>query len=442
MQKPDRQSIPQNPGVYFFKKGRSVLYVGKASNLRNRTGQYFQQSNNLPDLKKRLIEEATSLTWEETETDIDALLLEAHYIKKYQPYFNILLRDDKTYVSVKITDEDFPKVLATRKIEKDGKYFGPFTDARAIHETLRALRKFFPYRTKCRPNSNRLCLDAHIGLCPGVCAGKISKADYAKNIKHIEWFFEGKRGKVIDALKRELRQELDKERLYEQDLSRPHSIDRGQEVHTTKADRLRLKIHYLEKVLTMQKVLSKSDKVEADVMELAKVLQLKKPPVRIEGYDISNTYGTLNTSSMVVFTNGEADKKEYKKFKIKTVRGANDFASMQETLRRRFSAKHYPAKSTEQSLGRDPWPEPDLVIIDGGRPQLSAAMEVWKEYNLNIPLISLAKRREEIFTPDSPNSIVLPRTSGALHLVQQVRDEAHRFCRAYHRKLRHKKMLR
>lgn len=437
MQKPDRQSIPQNPGVYFFKKGHSVLYVGKASNLRNRTGQYFQNSANLPELKQRLVAEATSLTWEETETDIDALLLEAHYIKKYHPYFNILLRDDKTYISVKITDEDFPKILATRKIEKDGTYFGPFTDARAIHETLRALRKFFPYRTTCLPfvasakkgkrNLGRACLDAHIGLCPGVCAGKISKSDYAKNIKHIRWFFEGKRGKVIDALKRELRQELDKERLHEQDLTRPHSIDRGQEVHTTKADRLRLQIHYLEKVLTMQKVLSKSDKVEADVIELAKVLRLKKPPVRIEGYDISNTYGTLNTSSMVVFTNGEADKKEYKKFKMKTVRGANDFASMQETLRRRFNHPE--------------WGLPDLVVIDGGRPQLSAAMEVWKEYNLKIPLISLAKRREEIFTLDSPDPIVLPRTSGGLHLVQQVRDEAHRFCRAYHRKLRHKKML-
>jgi excinuclease ABC subunit C len=428
MQKPTRQLIPQNPGVYFFKKGRSVLYVGKASNLRNRTGQYFQNSSNLSELKQRLIIAATSLTWEETDTDIEALLLEAHYIKKLQPPYNILLRDDKTYVSVKITDEDFPKVLSTRKIEKDGIYFGPFTDARAIHETLRALRKFFPYRTTCKPNSGRACLDAHIGLCPGVCAGKITKAEYKKNIQHIKWFFEGKKGKVIKSLKQQLRKELDKERLNEKDLEKPDSIERGYEVKTSKADRLRLQIHYLEKVLSMQKVLSKSDKVEGDVIELAKVLKLKTPPIRIEGYDISNIYGTLNTSSMVVFTNGEADKKEYKKFKIKTVRGANDFASMQETLRRRFNHPE--------------WGTPDLVVIDGGRPQLSAAIEVWKEYNLKIPLISLAKRREEIFTPDSPNPIVLPHSSGALHLVQQVRDEAHRFCRAYHRKLRHKKMLR
>lgn len=436
MQKPERKKIPLNPGVYFFKKGRSVLYVGKASNLRNRTGQYFQNSANLPELKQRLVEEATNLTWEETETDIEALLLEAHYIKKYQPPYNVLLRDDKTYVSVKITDEDYPKVLATRKIEKDGTYFGPYTDARAIHETLRALRKFFPYRTTCKPfdpaqgkpGSGRLCLDAHIGLCPGVCAGKIPKAEYKKNIQRIKWFFEGKRGKVIDALKKELRTELEKERLNDKDLKKPDSLHRGEEVKTSKADKLRLQINYLEKVLTMQKVLSKSDKIEGDVIELGRVLKLKQPPVRIEGYDISNTYGTLNTSSMVVFTNGAADKSEYKKFKMKTVRGANDFASMQETLRRRFNHPE--------------WGTPDLVVIDGGRPQLSAAIEVWKEFNLKVPLISLAKRREEIFTTDSPDPLVLPRTSGALHLVQQVRDEAHRFCRAYHRKLRHKKMLR
>lgn len=427
MIKPIENQLPTTPGVYFFKKGTQILYVGKASNLRHRTAQYFQNANRLTPLKQRLIAEATSLTFEQTETDIDALLLEAHYIKKYQPPYNILLRDDKTYISVKITAEEWPAVLTTRKIDSDGIYFGPFTDARAIHETLRTLRKFFPYRTRCKPNGQRLCLDAHIGLCPGVCAGKISKSDYQKNLQRIKWFLEGKRGKVITALKLELRRELNKERLHKNDLVKPTSIERGQEVHTPKADRLRLQIHYLEKTLVMQKVLSKSDKVDGDISELSIALQLPTNPVRIEGYDISNTYGTLNTSAMVVFTNGEPDKKEYKKFKIKTVRGANDFASMQETLRRRFNHPE--------------WGMPDLVVIDGGRPQLSAAIEVWREFNLNIPLISLAKRREEIFTPDSPDPIVLPRTSGGLHLVQQVRDEAHRFCRAYHRKLRHKKFI-
>ena len=203
----------------------------------------------------------------------------------------------------------------------------------------------------------------------------------------------------------------------------------------------------------MQKVLRFGEKAESDAVELGRVLHLLSTPARIEGYDISNISGSLTTASMVVFMNGEADKKEYRKFKIKTVRGVNDFASLQEVLRRRFG-RHAAATDNKQlteNNGRElpvgsrklpqVWPRPDLVLIDGGRPQLSAALEVWKELKLDIPLVALAKRLEELFIPGQLNPLVLPRTSGALHLLERVRDEAHRFAISYHKLLRRKKLV-
>lgn len=433
MQSPERSKIPTTPGVYFFKDAeRNVLYVGKAANLRNRVASYFAARVDLGPAKQKLLTEATSITWVEVPTEIDALLTEAHYIKKYHPRFNVLLRDDKTYLSVKITDEEFPRIMPTRKIEKDGTYFGPYTDARAVRETLKTLRRYFPYRTSCKPNIGRACLDAHLGLCPGVCAGRITATEYKKNVRRIAMFLDGKRGQVIQGLKKELRRATGKSRITKRDLRIVKNIARGTEAKFEKADKLRAQIHYLETVLTMQHVLGFGEKAEADAAELARALGLQRVPERIEGYDISNFQGHEATASMVVFRGGEADKSEYKKFKIKTVHGSDDFASLRETLTRRF-ANHGPKSA-------DPWPTPDLVIIDGGRPQLSAALDVWRAQQLTIPLVSLAKRYEEIFTPHSPHPLVLERTSGALHLAQRIRDEAHRFAVRYHKHLRHRKL--
>jgi len=419
----NKKQIPTTPGVYFFKNPRTVLYIGKASNLKSRVSSYFQKSTDLSPAKQKLVSEASSVVWKKTGSEIEALLLEAHYIKKYQPKYNILLRDDKTYLSIKITDEEFPRVLTTRKIEKDGTYFGPFTDARAVKETLRVLRKFFPYRTTCKPLSGRACLDAHLGLCPGVCVGKISVAEYKKNIRHIKMFLESKRKNILTTLKKDLRHL----KQYSNNL-KIIGVLLEEKDDIKQIKKLESQIRWLEKVIEMSHVLSFSEKVEGDVIELGKILNIKKPIHRIEGYDISNIMGTLATASMVVFIDGIADKSEYKKFKIKTVRGANDVAMLKETLKRRFL-------HTE-------WPTPDLVMVDGGRPQLNAALEIWKELNLKIPLISLAKRYEEIFVPEKANAIVLERTSSALHLVQRVRDEAHRFCKSYHKLLRRKKLVR
>ena len=497
------KELPTSPGVYFFKNARGhMLYVGKAANLRSRVYSYlrtnpaerdgaglrfpFQPNPNLPLIKQRLIKETSIIDWEETLSEIEALLRESHYIKKYQPRFNVLLRDDKTFLSVKITNEEYPRVITTRKIEKDGTYYGPFTDARAVKETLKILRRFFPYRTTCLPNSGRACLYYHLGLCPGVCIGKMSAQEYQRQIRHLKNFFEGKRKKIISRLKQELKK------------LRPQDDEQS----LRQAEKLEFKIKNLEKVLAMSRVLSFGEKVEGDIIELAKVLNLKEPPHRIEGYDISNIMGVLATASMVVFTDGVTDKNEYRKFKIKTVRGANDVAMLKEVLRRRFShtilvtqintpnfaiaklgvklhgftavascrtgfrgaeprtvplggtgawvknkltskkaGKNISSGSAAQGAGQKEWPLPDLVVIDGGRPQLGAAMEVWQEFGLKIPLVSLAKRYEEIFIPNQLNPLVLPRTSPALHLLQAVRDEAHRFAVSYHKLLRRQKLL-
>lgn len=416
MKPPARATIPTTPGIYFFRKGKEVLYVGKATNLRNRVSSYFQKGANLTPLKARLITEATRVTWEETGSEIEALLAEARNIKHFQPPYNILLRDDKTHLSVVITDEPYPRVLTTRDIEGGGTYYGPFTDARAVKETLRFFRKIFPYRTSCKPESGGLCLDAHLGLCPGVCASRITPQAYRRTIKHIKDFFEGRTKKVVRDLRGELR------RLKKRDPSTT-----GQRALIT------YRLEHLEKVLEMQKVLSFSEKAEGDVVDLGRALGLPTAPRRIEGYDISNISGTLTTASMVVFTDGHADKNQYRKFKITTVRGANDFQSMQEVLRRRFG-KHG-ANSTA------PWLTPDLVLIDGGRPQLSAAMEVWRELSLTIPILALAKRHEEVFRPGELSPLVLPHTAPAIHLLQRVRDEAHRFAVSYHKLLRRKKLV-
>ena len=279
-----RQDVPHSPGVYFFKdKKGKVLYVGKATNLRNRVISYFRANSaesdgsglrfplppnpNLPMIKQRLINETRKIDWKETPSEIEALLQESHYIKKYQPRYNVILRDDKTYLSVKITDEEYPRVLTTRKIEKDGTYFGPFTDARAVKETLKILRRFFPYRTNCspfvasprsseassegeakqgQPNSGRSCLYYHLGLCPGVCVGKMTASEYRLQIKHIKNFLQGKPQKIISGLKGELKT----------------LRQRNDEESIRRAGNIEYKIKNLEKVLAMSHVLFFGEKID------------------------------------------------------------------------------------------------------------------------------------------------------------------------------------
>ncbi len=382
------------------------------------------------------------LQWIETASEIEALLLEAQLIKKYHPKFNILMRDDKSYVYIKVsTEEEWPRVLATRRLEKSGTYFGPFTSGYAVKETLRVLRKIIPYRCNqsvyelgIRNNElghrrPRACLWYHLGRCPGTCVGAISKTEYRKSIRRIVLFLGGK----MDVLRRALKKEMGPER-----------------------------VALMENVLAHTRILSLGEKFAYDAVALARVLHLPKPPERIEGYDISNTMGREATGSMVVFQSGEPEKSEYKRFRIKAVRGADDVGMLAEVLLRRLRHSNYqlPISNSQR------WVLPDLIIVDGGKAQLNAAIRticsfkkvkrekntfvpVGTQMDLSIPVIAVAKgghggvlrQKEEIYFPGERAPLKLPNSSPALHLILRIRDEAHRFAIGYHKILRKKKFF-
>ncbi|MBI4262705.1 GIY-YIG nuclease family protein, partial [Candidatus Uhrbacteria bacterium] len=317
------QQLPATPGVYqFYDSGRKLLYIGKASILKSRVASYFRSEAALSAAKQELVRQIHRLKYIETTSEIEALLLEASLIKQYHPPFNVLMRDDKSYVYIKVsTEEEWPRVLATRKLDKAGTYFGPFTSSNAVRETLRVLRKIIPYRCNSRPIASRVwqlasgqklgasskkvraCLWFHLGRCPGTCVGAISKIEYRKNIRRITLFLGGK----MDMLRRALKKEMGPER-----------------------------VALMENVLAHTRLIATGEKFAYDAVALARVLHLSKPPERIEGYDISNTSGREATGAMVVFKNGEPEKSEYKRFKIKTVQGADDTRMLAEVLARRL----------------------------------------------------------------------------------------------------------
>ena len=420
--------LPMRPGIYQFldKTGR-ILYIGKSGNIKKRVSSYFSKKLVTSPAKHALIKKIAKIKHEVTDSEIEALLLEANLIKKHRPEYNVILKDDKSYAYLKITLEDeWPTVSLSREIEPGAKYYGPYTTGYALKETLKTLHRFFPYRMcKMRPStshsaraqaegsgsSTEVCLYGRLGTCP--CNGMIGNRDYKRMIKDLMGLLEGRKKKVLMRLKKELRTSND----------------------PNKQERVNMQILNLEKVLAHKQILGLEDKIEIDLGELAKELGLKKLPERIEGYDISNIYGQEATGSMVVFMNGESDKSRYRKFKIKTVKGISDTGMLKEVLERRF--KRRPSAGS----GSSNWSLPNLIIIDGGRGQLNAALKVLKSYKLKIPVISLAKRLEEVYTKDRLRPLVLKRNSPALHLIQRVRDEAHRFALTYHKLLRKKKLI-
>jgi excinuclease ABC subunit C len=410
------EDIPDTPGVYHFlnTKGQ-IIYVGKASDLKKRVASYFKKNTGLSTWKQRMVPAIAKIDWIETETEIEALLLEANHIKKYAPYYNVTMRDDKNYQYIKVsTDEEWPRVLSTRTIDKSGTYFGPFTSGYAVKETLRVLRKIIPFRCKQKPieasdksdgargRTSRACLQFHIGLCPGTCVGAITNKEYQKNIKVILSFLSGKHRVVIRAVKRKLGKE---------------------------------RAAYVDNLLAHTRVLSLSEKYASDVRELKRAIGLPVLPRRIEGYDISNTMGKEATGSMVVFVEGEPANDAYKKFTIKTVKKSNDVGMLKEILERR--------------LAHNDWPLPDLMVIDGGKGQLNVAVRALKKARLDVPVLSIAKgghggvlkQKDEIYFPGEKTPLKLPKSSPALHLVMRVRDEAHRFAIGHHKFLRKKKFL-
>lgn len=430
----DYQSLSTSPGIYFFldEKG-SILYVGKAKNLKKRVNSYFAKYVVLGTKTQALVSKIKKIRTVVVNSEIEAFLLEAKYIKRYRPKYNIKLTDDKAYPLIRITiKEPYPKILIVRKSsDKNSVYFGPFPNgAKALRTTLRVIRKIFPYQSV--PNhAKKICLYYHLGLCPcpPVFESPEFKKEYRKTIRHIINFLNGHTKKVI--------RDLTKERL---------SLSKNEQFE--KANLIQNKIQAIELItgpfyktnfdLDINPNFTE-DLREKETNDLLNILNKNNVPVkkleRIECFDISNISETNATGSMVVFTNGEKDSQWYRKFKIKYSPNLpnipNDFAMMQQVLQRRFNHPE--------------WPYPDLIIADGGKGQVGAALKVLAMEQLNnrtisIPVIGLAKREETIITSDL-KEINLPRDSDALKLIMRIRDEAHRFALTYHRKLRSKTFL-
>jgi excinuclease ABC subunit C len=353
-----------------------------------------------------------------TDSEIEALLLESNLIKKHQPNYNIMLRDDKRYVYIKIsTENEFPRVFTTRNLDKQGLFFGPFVSTEAVKETLKTIRKIWPYRT-CKNLPKKACLYYSIGKCPGMCEKRISIKEYKNIINQIISFLKGEKKEVVREIKKEIKL------LEKNNPSNPNPIEL-----------LKYQLINIEKTLATNNILSLIDKYAADVVELAKILGLPKVPQRIEGYDISNIYGQEATGSMVVFSDGEANKNEYRKFKIKTGQGeSNDTKMLKEILERRFN---------------NDWPLPDLIVIDGAKAQVNAANMILRNRKLDILIIGLSKGKglrsslapDKIYFTGEKKPLQLPIASPALHILKRVRDESHRFAINYHRKLKRKSIF-
>lgn len=435
-------TLPAAPGVYFHKdKAGEIIYIGKAANLRSRVRQYFQKARP-QDLKTHvLLKEIADVDWMELESEVDALFFEAELVRRYQPRFNILLRDDKSSQYIRIDYKSYyPTVtLVRRPIDDGAEYFGPYLNSLAIKRALKYLRRAFPYATARQAGHGRPSLHYHLGLDPGLEGGRTSLQDYRKNLRRLMQYLKGERVALVKSIEREM-QRAAKKKDFEQ------------------AATLRNQLFSL-KELNRQVLFSDKEHIDLArdqaMAELAELLDLKKIPKRIEGFDISHMQGTDNVASMVVFINGAPDKAAYRKFKMRLA-GNDDFAHMKETLIRRLSEKN-----------RSKWGEPDLVLIDGGKGQLGAAMTARGRLGLQkIPMIGLAKRHEEIiihkkesypgmnheniikagvrlkaqiFESNDFINILLPANSGVIKFLGRVRDESHRFAVSYHSSLRRRR---
>ncbi|MCG9133694.1 excinuclease ABC subunit UvrC [Candidatus Poribacteria bacterium] len=555
------QSLPNAPGVYLMKASDgTVIYVGKAIRLRTRVRSYFGEARkpklavNSRDkstsaLTSQMVRYVTEIDYIVTETEVEALILENNLIKAHQPRYNVKLKDDKRYPYLRVTThEAFPRIHITRKAENDGtRYFGPFVHVRSTRQVLKELTKFFPIRTCTLPlretgNTYRVCLDYHIGRCPGPCADKMNVADYDEIVQKVCQFLGGNTDAVVKELTEQMEaaaealdfesaakyrdtlkdvqqaittQNMDSVSAADEDvigiaarteiacvqllrvrdgklLEREHyylndvdpaslatalsafisqyyqnavfvpktvvlpmpiesvevienwlSDKRGNRVglHVPRAGRLRklqtLASKNAEILLTQreQNVVYSSG-VEPALVELQELLALKHPLRRIEAYDISNLGDRFAVGSMVVLEDGKPASSEYRRFKIRSVEGQNDFAMMREVITRRFRR----ALADDEKFNK----LPDLMLIDGGKGQLSAAQAAMKAFASshfpNIPMIALAKRIEEIFMPEKSEPIVLREDNPTLHMIQRLRDEAHRFAVTYHRRLRQKSL--
>ena len=539
--------LPSLPGCYiYYNKDGEVIYVGKAKILKRRVMSYFNRKHDSVKVNV-LVPQIEKLEYIITNTEVEALILESHLIKKYKPRYNVLLKDDKKYPYFLITDEDFPRIAIVRKKNMNpekGRYYGPYTDIRAMHATLDFLKKIFPLKQCKSPKfKDRPCLYYHIGRCMAPCQNLVTPEEYKAIVKQAELFLSGKQSELMEQIKKQMQKysdslqfekaaklrdsyndlakTLEKQkvvyentRLNEDVISlmtddgifaivilmirEGRLIDKKDFVYEVEEeDRTEffatffkeyystLKLEYPDRIvsneleavgekalyeewleiLAKKKVkisygksiqgkelqmladknakvilenakITKMSKIREDFNEigsyLAEKLHLKNFPYRMECYDISHIQGTNTVASMVTFINGVPKKSEYRKFKVKITEGKpDDFLSMKEVLTRRLS-----------HLGEEKWEKPDLMIIDGGKGQLSSVMEIIENLGVTgIDVVSLAKKHEEVFLPKQSKPVILPRNSSALFLFQRIRDEAHRFAITYHRQLRSKAMI-
>ena len=531
--------LPDKPGVYLMHDAHGkVIYVGKAVVLKNRVRSYFRNLASHTPKVRAMVEKIAEFETIVTSSEVEALILECNLIKKYRPRYNIMLKDDKTYPFLKVTvNEDFPRIYVTRRQQRDGaKYYGPYADVGAMHDTVKLLRTMFPLRTCRKMNPDRPCLNYHIKRCLAPCAGYVSREEYGNMIKSVCMVLDGRTTELERDLKRRMQEAADNyafeeaarlrdqlqavTRLNEQqkavtgsggdmdvigfakdttgiclqiffvrkgkligrdnfflpdggeaeeevmsafvkqyyneatfvpkEIVVPYLPDEEEKqlIEIWLADKAGRKAELilpqrgvkrellslandnakklLEERLRKGSLSLKDDLAAAEELQLA--LALPNPLERMDCFDVSHTQGSETVASMVVFRNGSISKKDYRKYKIVSAEGKpDDFKSMQEVVYRRY--KDY------EDL-------PSLVVIDGGKGQLSSALEVIRGLGLHdLPVVGLAKREEEIFIPGQSESILLDRDSASLHLIQRIRDEAHRFAITFHRKLRGKRNL-
>ena len=560
------EKLPTCPGCYLMKSGGTIIYVGKAVNLKNRVSQYFHASRDHTVKVRAMVERIDDFDIVLCDTNLEALILECNLIKLHRPQYNILLKDDKHYPYLRIdVTQDYPRVELVRRVQKDrARYFGPYMGATGVREVLDVLRGLFPLRTCAQPirpgTTRRPCLHHQVGECLAPCAGLTTPQEYGQVVQEVIDFLGGKSDAVVDRLTQQMTQAA-KEMRFEQAamlrdrirgvqnlMERQKAINvRGgdQDILACVSDGIDAMVEVvyvrgghmigaesyalegagdqsvaqvlsqfilqfyddgrmpasellcmqlpeqaedIESVLTgrregrrvvlrepqrgtKHKLVELAVKNATDALQkrnahlsrqrertigaceaLAAAVGMDHTPRRIEGYDISNTQGVLSVASMVVAIDGEAANREYRHFRIKTVEGANDFASMNEVLTRRLTRARQEREALIEQGRLNPdgtLPEgappltgfadlPDLILIDGGPQQLRFAREAMLAVGYDIPIFGLAKRLEEIFLPDREDSILLDRKSPALHLIQRIRDEAHRFGITHHRKLRQK----
>lgn len=542
--------LPESPGCYLFKnEQQDIIYIGKAAVLADRVRSYFQKSADHSPKTNLLVDQVADLETIVTRSELEALILESNLVKRHKPRFNVVLRDDKQYPYVRLPiKDDFPRLSIVRRVQKDGAlYYGPYTPANALRETLKVIKHVFPLATctiDINGTADRACIEFEIKRCMAPCTGNQTKAEYHQIVKQVRQFLEGRDHELLDDLRTRMEAAADREEFEEaarlrdrlfkiermlekqritqtsavdQDvigLSRqgaavdlqilfvrgglligrkdffwPESADASDEelvrsaieqfynkdgqpprellIPTDLEDTTLIqqwlsekrgesvRVCSPERGTKHQLVLLAEENAAAAVAnhlrdeeldrqageELKRMLRLDQPPRRIEGFDISNTMGNQSVASMVVWEDGQMKNADYRRFKIQTVVGANDFASMKEVVTRRYGEANGESGRTMENLA-----QPDLILIDGGLGQLAAALEGLKAVGQQgVPILGLAKARgdkeERVFLAGRKNPIALKPQSPSTHLLQRIRDEAHRFAITFHRKLRGKALV-